>query len=194
MAALSAIKLANPVNAVDSYSRAASPYTVDLIPLAEGAAGTCQSLEAMARAVRGEIAPDFSGWQDSFNQRAASRLCAGYLGGDLNREIAALFDFCAHSLTYVPHPMNCQIVQDCRRTIEIGSGDCVSLSVCLATLLACRGRKSIFVAQFVDGEEASHVYVECSGLALDPVASDQPMGWRQPLEDGGFELPYEIFK
>lgn len=198
MAALSAIQIRNPGHSVDFSSRAASPHSLELIPLEEGSAGTYQSLEAMAQAVRGQVGPDYSGWQDAYNQRAASRICANYVGIGTHREIAALFDYCAHKLAYIVHPMNMQVVQDCRRTIEIGSGDCVSLSVCLATLLACRGHKSIFVAQFVDGEEASHVYVECDGLALDPVASGKPtgckpMGWRQPLLDGGFEMPYPIF-
>lgn len=194
MAALSALKTSSHVHSVDPFAHAAfQTPTVEYIPLEEGSAGTYQSLEAMAQAVRGQVGPDYSGWQDPYCQRAARSICAGFKGDGPRRDLAALFDFCAHRLTYIAHPMNMQVVQDCRRTLEIGSGDCVSLSVCLATLLACRGHKSQFVAQCVDGEEFSHVYVECDNLALDPIAADKPMGWRQPLLDGGFEMPYPIF-
>jgi len=171
---------------------------VSLVPLADGSAGTFQTLDAMARAVRGEIPPDYSGVEDEFNISAAHRICA--LSPDHNQraQIAALFDFCVHKINYLEHPINQQVCQDARRTIEIGSGDCVSKSVLLATLLACLGYQSQFVAQCLDGDDYSHVYCEVllsdgTWLALDPVASDKPMGWRQPKLDGGFETSWPIF-
>ncbi len=173
---------------------------VSLVPLADGSAGTFQTLEAMAQAVRGEIPPDFSGYLDEFNIRAARDICAwgSSPGHNTQRQIAALFNYCSRKIYYLEHPINQQVCQDARRTLELGTGDCVSLSVCLATLLACLGYHSRFVAQCLDGEDFSHVYVEVltpnsNWLALDPVARDKPMGWRQAKPDGGFETTWLIF-
>jgi len=171
-------------------------------PLADGADGTFQALDLMARAVRGECGPDFSGYNDEYCQGAAMSI-AGHLGEDelaTGATIAALFYFCRDQIEYIDHPFNVQQVQDCRRTIELGTGDCVSKSVCLSTLLAACGIESHFVAQSLDGREYSHVYVELrDGTALDPVANgkgNRPLGeigWRQQIPDYGFETPQEIF-
>jgi transglutaminase-like putative cysteine protease len=171
--------------------------TIEYRPLAEGSAGTFESLDAMKAAVLGQIPPDYSGYLDQRNRRAAEKICAGVSSHNSSAQIAALFNYVTHRIKYVPHPANEQRVQDCQRTLEIGSGDCVSKSVCLATLLTCLGHVSRFVAQCLDGDSYSHVYVECqvrgSYLALDCVASDKPMGWFQPVPDNGFETTWPIF-
>lgn len=174
-------------------------HSVEYRSLADGDAGTFQTLDAMKAAVHGRVGPDYSGYQDEFNIRAANSICARGTspGHDVRRQIAALFDWVCRNIQYQEHPINQQTLQDARRTLELRKGDCVSLSVLLATLLACLGYKSQFVAQWVDGESASHVYVEVllpdGNIALDAVACDQPMGWRQPLLDGGYEVPWPIF-
>lgn len=180
------------------YSFPTPSLTTTLLNLQPGAEGTFQTLDAMAACVRGECPPDFSGWQDEWVRRSAEDIVANVPGQDAVGEIAALFNFVKDSITYRQHPLNQQRVQDCRRTLEIGSGDCVSKSVCLATLLAALGYESRFVAQSPDGNEYTHVYVEVQmdgvgWLALDPVAETQPMGWTQPLPDGGFETTWRIF-
>lgn len=172
--------------------------TIEYRPLAEGSSGTFESLDAMRAAVLGQIPPDYSGYLDEWNIRAAEKICANVPDQNPRAQIAALFNYVAHTIKYLPHPIGQQRVQDCRRTLELGSGDCVSKSVCLATLLACLGHTSRFVAQCPDGDSYSHVYVECQladgiFLALDPVAEDKPIGWSQPLPDGGFETTCEIF-
>lgn len=171
-------------------------HSIEYRALPDGDGGTFTTLDAMRDAVLGRIPPDFSGYQDSFVCKAAHQICSP--GGCSSRsQIAALFNFVTHQIEYETHPINEQTLQDARRTIEIGSGDCVSKSVLLATLLACFGHKPYFIAQWLDGEEASHVYVALvfngEELRLDPVANDKPMGWSQPLLDGGFEVPWEIF-
>ena len=179
-----------------SPTRHAPAATIEYRPMADGSAGTFQALEAMRDAVLGRIPPDYSGYRDDFNRWAAEKICAG-TGHDKHAQIAALFAYVQRRIRYVPHPVNQQTVQDCKRTLEIGSGDCVSKSVCLATLLASIGHISRFVAQF-DGESYSHVYVECETpagwLALDAVAEDEPMGWSQALPNGGFETTWSVFK
>ena len=172
--------------------------SIEYRPLPDGDGATFMTLDAMRDAVLGRIPPDYSGVNDPFNIRAARSICAGVSNQDERAQIAALFDWVINNITYEPHPINQQTLQDARRTLELKRGDCVSLSVLLATLLACQGFPSRFIAQWVDGESASHVYVEVfmprgELLALDAVAKDQPMGWRQPTLDGGFEVPWEIF-
>lgn len=192
-AAIQANGLHRPV-----HSAPAVAHSIEYRALPDGDGATFVTLEAMKDAVLGRIAPDYSGYKDSFVCRAAHHICASTPTGCSNRsQIAALFNFVAQQIKYEPHPLNQQTLQDARRTIEIGSGDCVSKSVLLATLLACLGRRPYFIAQWLDGEEASHVYVglmlDGEELRLDPVASDEPMGWSQPTLDGGFELPWGIF-
>jgi transglutaminase-like putative cysteine protease len=171
-------------------------YPTDYQVLSHGDGATFQTLDAMAQAVLTGLAPEYVGYQDPTINRAANQI-AGF-GQNSRNQIAALFDFAARQIRYVEHPFNVQVIQDAKRTMEIGSGDCVSLSVLLATLLASLNFHPRFVAQWPDGQSASHVYVEVlldgdNWLALDAVASDKPIGWRQQTLDGGFECPWEIF-
>lgn len=175
-------------------ARAAITYA----PLREGDDGTRQTLEAMARAVRGQIPPDFSGYLDP-----TIRATATILTYNVADPIAALFRFVRDDISYLEHPPDMQVVQDARRTIAMRRGDCVSKSVCLATLLACRSYISRFIAQDEDGQGFGHVYVEVKDgfgwLALDPVADGlfgRPLGdvgWRNDLPASGFELYQSIF-
>jgi len=189
--ALSTTNNPNPV-----IPRPAAPISTTYETLPDGVEGTFRSLDAMAECVRGEIPPDYSGYLDPKIRDFADRLT---LRAQSDREeIAALYDFVAHRLAYIEHPPNEQVIQDGLRTIQIGSGDCVSKSVLLATLLLARGIPARFVAQYTgDVDQYSHVYVEAQTragewLALDPVASDKPMGWTQPLPADGFETTWKI--
>jgi len=167
-------------------------------PLAHGAIGTFQTLAVMAKCVRGEIAPDFCGYQKSAIIDFAAKMIEGCENSQ--QEIAKFFDYVAHQIKYEAHPIDQQIVQDACRTIQFKKGDCVSKSVLLATLLASMDYDVRFVAQYFNDEQLySHVYCEAfdrqlgNWIALDPVANDKPMGWTQTLPDGGFETPYDIF-
>lgn len=191
-----------PTTAIDHHlafdnTAPAVSHSIEYRSLPDGDGATFVTLDAMKDAVLGRIGPDYSGYRDGFVCGAAANICAKSPGLSARAQIAALFNFVTHQIKYEPHPLNQQTLQDARRTIEIGSGDCVSKSVLLATLLACLGHQPYFIAQWVSGDEASHVYVALSldgeELRLDPVASDKPMGWSQPTLDGGFELPWEIF-
>jgi transglutaminase-like putative cysteine protease len=151
----------------------------------------------MVDAVLGRIGPDYSGFNDPFNIKAAQQIVSSASSQDERAQITALFNWVIANIAYEPHPINQQTLQDARRTLELKRGDCVSLSVLLATLLASLFYEPRFVAQWPNGEEASHVYVEVllsngEWLALDAVAKDEPIGWRQPKLDGGFEYAQEI--
>lgn len=174
-------------------------YPTEFRALPSGDAATFETLDAMRDAALIGLAPEYSGYTDAFNRKAAHAICAGRPNnGSELAQIAALFDYAQNQIAYVAHPLNQQTLQDAKRTMLIGSGDCVSLSVLLATLLAALDIKNTrYVAQWVDGSEASHVYVEVTtdgaDLALDAVARS-PMGWRQPLLEGGFESQLNLFK
>jgi len=195
MAATTTRKLANEQLQPLQSAHAATLHTE---PLLAGVGGTFQTLDAMARAVRGEISPDFSGYQDSYNAAAAGAI----VGGSMDAPVA-LLRYVRDQISYIDHPFNMQVVQDCRRTLEIGSGDCVSKSVCLSTLLAACGIFSRFVAQATDGENYDHVYVQArlggQWVSFDPTAdgvNGRPLGdagWSQRLPEGGIETPYSIF-
>lgn len=181
---------------------AAYPFTpvttVSSEPLLSGTDGTFQTLEAMARCVRGEISPDFCGYTKSSIINLAATLIQDCENSE--QEIKALFDYAAKKIRYEAHPIDQQVVQDACQTINLRTGDCVSKSVLLATLLASMDYDVRFVAQYYDDAQLySHVYVETfdKGLQewkpLDPVASDKPIGWTQSLPDGGWETPYDVF-
>lgn len=181
------------------YSLLAPPTpSIETLPLADGTAGTYQTLEAMASCVRGECPPDFCGYQDEAIRKFAQHLANRALTS--REEIKALFDFVARQIKYLAHPMDQQIVQDACRTIQFKTGDCVSLSVLLATLLAALDYPVKFIAQYPSDKTGySHVYVltqDESGneIRLDPVAKDEAMGWSQKLPDGGFETSFDIFR
>lgn len=171
------------------FSFGAFPASARHIPLAQGAIGTFQTLEAMASCVKGEIAPDFCGYECLKVNRLADQLST----------IEACFDYVAKQIKYEAHPIDQQIVQDACRTVQFKTGDCVSKSVLLATLLGALGYHCKFIAQYWDDSQMySHVYVLVTDeygqeIRLDPVADREPMGYSQPLPDGGFETSYEIF-
>lgn len=171
--------------------------SVAYILLEDGSEGTYQTLDAMAACVRGECPPHFSGCNDEQIRQKAESIVRNVPGQDADGEIKALFDFVRDKITYRKHPINQQRLQDCCRTLEFGSGDCVSKSVCLATLLAALGYEPRFVAQCPDGEDYTHVYVEVltdmGWFPLDPVAEKQPIGWTQPLPANGHETIQSIF-
>lgn len=192
--------LDSPVTATNvvAASNLDNVHSIAVYPLEAGAEGTYQTLDAMAACVRGECPPDFSGYHDEYVRRKAEELVRNVPSQNSEKEVRALFEFVRDRLKYQKHPINQQRIQDCRRTLEIGSGDCVSKSVCLATLLAALGYECRFVAQNPTGEEYTHVYVEVlddSGewRPLDPVAEHKPMGWTQPLFATGHETPWAIF-
>jgi transglutaminase-like putative cysteine protease len=182
-------------------SLAAPDAAITYESLRDGPQGTYQSLSAMAQAVRGQIPPDFSGYLDPYNKQKAYVITQGSTNVEFN--ISALLWFVRDQISYVDHPWNMQVIKDCKRTLQSRTGDCVSKSVCLATLLACQNIVSRFVAQAPDGESFSHVYVEalCLGIwvSLDPTGeglNGRPLfdvGDYQRLPDGAIETTQVIF-
>lgn len=184
----------NPLN----YAASGPPYTIEYTFLPDGAQGTFDTLETMAACVRGEVPPDHAGYQLESLRHHAEALVFGAQGA--TEEIEALLAYVRDSIAYRQHPLNQQRVQDAPRTIQFRSGDCVSKSVLLATLLASLGHAPRFVAQSTGGCEYTHVYVEAYNedllqwVALDPCNPSARPGWSQQLPPAGFETTWAIFR
>jgi len=161
-----------------------------IFSLQPGRDGVFQTAEMMAACVRGEVGPDHNGFQSPAVAKLGREIESIFYGQSFPQ---AVFNYAQFCLSYVEHPFDLQVVQDCIATAEQGSGDCVSFSVFIATLLASRKIPVCFVFQDVTGEEYTHVYCEAlinhKLIALDAV-SKEAMGWRQPLQATGFETTW----
>lgn len=159
----------------------------------------------MRSAVRGEGAPDYSGYRDPWIKEFVNRILqnAHAKRGSIDGAYA-IFYFVRDIIDYFDHPASEQVVQDARRTIEIGHGDCVSQSVLLATLLTAAGYCSRFAVQMSSISDGyNHVYIDLiyddQIIALDPIADSKegrPLGspgWSQLIPDGGFETTFMVF-
>lgn len=166
-------------------------------------AATRQTLEAMAQAVRGEIAPDYAGWRDERIRRKALELVAGVQPG-FQGEVERLFAFVRDAIPYRRDQVDTQRVQAPLQTLELNSGKCVDKVVLLAALLGSMGYLSRFVVQKVTpGDDWSHVYLEAfddkagQWIALDPTGDGhdgRPLaapGWKQPVHQ---EFTFDIFE
>lgn len=164
------------------------------VALSPGRAGVFEVVETMAACVRGEVAPDFIG-KDSPVIRAAGQEIEALFFGQTFPE--SVFAYCQNCIEYRQHPIDLQVIQDARQTMLLGYGDCVSLSILVATLLASRDWPCWFILQDPLGQEYTHVYCETlingKFVALDPVGK-YPMGWRQELPEVGFETTWPIFR
>jgi len=161
--------------------------------LSPGRKGVFETCEAMAACVRGEVAPDFAGYDSPQIAGVIAEIEASYFGQPF---IESVFAYTQNSIQYAEHPFDMQIVQDAPTTMRVGVADCVSMSVLIATCLAAHGWPVWFVLQDPLGIEYSHVYCETvidgKIVALDAV-SRESLGWRQQLPDAGFETTWLIF-
>ena len=172
--------------------RRSSGFVSGQYKLQPNSAGIFQSLDAMSACVRGEVGPDFAGWQNPQIQSFKNSLIAS---NPFQDPAFTIFDFVQSEIKYVPHPPDQQVIQDALVTIREKSGDCVSKSVLLATLLRANQTPVWFVAQCLNGLDYSHVYCEAlingKVYALDAI-TNEPAGWSQPCGQTGFETTWLI--
>jgi len=176
--------------------------TIQALPTDNDAA-TNQTLEAMAKAVRGEIGPDFAGWRDERIRRKALELIKGTQPG-FSGEVQRLFEYTRDGIVYRRDQVDTQRVQAPLQTIELEAGKCVDKVVLLAALLGSLGYLSRFIVQKVTpGDDWSHVYLEAFDdkagrwVALDPTGDGHDgrplaaIGWKQPVHQ---EFTFDIFE
>src|SRR5262245_50950514 len=96
-------------------------HSIEYRPLPDGDSATFMTLDAMRDAVLGRIPPDYSGYQDPFNISTAFRIAPNYNSRDA---IVSLFNWVIQNITYEPHPINQQTLQDAKRTLELKKADC----------------------------------------------------------------------
>lgn len=173
--------------------------TIESLP--QGDAGTWRTLDVMAQAVRGELAPDYNGWQSEPIREWVVKAANGMLAG-FDSETGALFEFVRDAVRYRRDPVGTERVQDALQTLRLNSGDCDDKVVLLATGLAALGWTPRFVVQRQTGGDFDHVYLEAfddkrgEWVAFDPTGDGQdgrPLaqpGWRNRAVD---ETRYEIF-
>ena len=176
--------------------------TIQALPTDNDAA-TNQTLEAMAKAVRGEIGPDFAGWRDERIRRKALELIKGTQPG-FGGEVQRLFEYTRDGIVYRRDQVDTQRVQAPLQTIELEAGKCVDKVVLLAALLGSLGYLSRFIVQKVTPDDDwSHVYLEAfddkagQWVALDPTGDGHDgrplaaIGWKQPVHQ---EFTFDIFE
>lgn len=157
-------------------------------PLAPGIAAIEQTLAVMAALVRRDAG-------DEWLRRFALSLVGGCRGHDFECELDSLFRFVRDRVSYRRDPILIERVQDARRTLELGSGDCDDKVVLLATLLATLGHRSRFVVIGYRPGAFHHVYLEAivrgRALALDPTNERAEVGWEPRAIS---RATYEIFR
>jgi transglutaminase-like putative cysteine protease len=150
----------------------AATYTLEGLP--PGWEGTRRTLEAMADFVR--RAPNDPGLRDF-----ALYLVRDIRGHDFGAEIDRLFYFVRDSITYRKDPVDLELVQDARRTLERMAGDCDDKVTLLGSLLGCLGHRSRGVIVSYSPPTFHHVYLQAlrSGawLDLDPTNEQARPGW-----------------
>lgn len=187
-----------------SQNDRAPSYTITFRGLSPGVAGTEETLAIMAAAVRGELEPDHSGFRDEYIRSCAASITSATTGHDVLGDLHALFNFVRDKIKYLRDPVDLERVQDAKRTLQLGTGDCDDKCVLLATLLASIGYLPRFTVQSQNSIDFDHVYVEVlddqdqagAWIPLDPTAdglNGTPRGfpgWRHPAP---IEWTYEIF-
>lgn len=146
------------------------------IALQSGLGGTYQTLDFMAAIVRRDGA-------DPGIRRLAERLIQHCNGHNFLCEATALFEFVRDRITYRRDPVDVERVQDVRRCLESGVGDCDDKAVMLGALLAAIGIKPRFGLLSNKRDDFSHVFIEASipgtgWITLDPTPERKPAGWR----------------
>ena len=141
----------------------------------DGRAGTVATLKYMRAIVDRDS-------NDPYIRKAAEHIVRDCRGHDFLCEIGACFHFVRDRITYRRDPLLTEYVQDSRRTLEAGVGDCDCKVVLLCSILQALGHKTRFVVIGHDREAFSHVYCEVltkqhGWLPLDPTNEQAHVGW-----------------
>lgn len=131
---------------------------------------------------------------DPYVREAAAKIVAACKGHDFLCEIRAVYESVRDQITYRKDPVTVERVQDARRSLEFGTGDCDDKVVLLCSLLAALGHKTRFVVIGTRPNQFSHVYCEVQTdrgwLPLDPTNELGTMGWEGK---GAIRQVYPVF-
>jgi len=141
----------------------------------DGKAGTIETLRIMRQIVNRDSA-------DPFVRKTAEAIVRDCRGHDFGCEVKALFTFVRDRITYRRDPLTTEYVQDSRRTLESGIGDCDCKVVLLCSLLQSLGHRTKFIVIGTDADNFSHVYCAvymrgAGWVALDPTNERASVGW-----------------
>jgi transglutaminase-like putative cysteine protease len=168
----------------DTIINAADVVSLEGLP--QGWKGTRRTLEAMADFVR--RAPFDAGLRDF-----ALYVVRDIPGHDFAAEIERLFYFVRNGITYRRDPVGLELVQDARRTLKRGAGDCDDKVVLLASLLACLGHRTRIIVISFGPPEFHHVALQVLHkgvwVDLDPTNEKAPPGWSVPA---ALKLAYAV--
>lgn len=157
------------------YGNPADEWTApEVIP--DGREGTYATLRFMRTIVNRDS-------NDPYIRKTAESIVKGCRGHDFLCEVKALFEFVRDRITYRRDPLTSEYVQDTRRTLESGVGDCDCKVVALCSLLQSLGHRTRFVVIGHDRDKLSHVYCEVltkqhGWLPLDPTNERARVGWQ----------------
>ena len=142
--------------------------------VADGPEGTKQTLKVMVDLAR-------AAKRDPGVIQLARSLVAGLPQYDRTGEVKALHAFVRDAIRYTNDPIDVELVQTPRATLEMRTGDCDDKATLLAALLASIGRQSRFVAIALGhAPNYQHVLVEVqNGRGWMPLETikDVPAGW-----------------
>lgn len=145
--------------------------------LLPGRQGTEQTLAEMAKIVRRDS-------RDPAIVALARQIVAGVAPHDEQGEVKAVYDYVKRAIRYVQDPADTEWVQDTRRSLDFGSGDCDDKATALGSLLGAIGFNSRFTVCGYDSDplaQYDHVWIQTmvAGRWLDLDASeDEYVGWR----------------
>jgi transglutaminase-like putative cysteine protease len=149
--------------------------TTQLLNIPNGAAGTRETLKAMARIVRQfRIDPYFTA--------EAAHIVAMNAPGAYRGEIDAIHAFVRDQIRYLQDPVDIQALRAPDVTVRMSAGNCAQKSILAATLLEAINHKCRFVAVGYTGnpQDFEHVYVETKiGVDWLPIETTLhvPSGW-----------------
>lgn len=151
-------------------------YTLSSTPIADGLAGTWQTIAVMRRLVR-------EGSRDPMIRDAALRIIWLQPAKNQRFEVEAIFDHVRAAIRYVRDPVMFECVSAPRQVLALGYGDCDDKSVLLAALLESVGYPTRFVIAGYQRPMPEHVYVQVliDGEWIDADATEYgPLGYAPP--------------
>lgn len=152
--------------------------TARLVPMADGYAGTMQTIRAMRSLVRQYRT-------DPYMRQAATSIIFLQPERDGLARPEALFEWVRDNVRYVNDVLGVETLSTPDRTLQALVGDCDDQATLFATLCEAVGYPTRFVvASYNDPQNFEHVYSQVcvDGAWIDADTTERvPLGWAAPL-------------